>query len=143
MATSITWTDAIGAGTLTNSKPVPGDRFSQWEPDSPAVGDDEEALGTGQLYTFTFRNDYLVTFELKQIPQSSMATMLRLQRHLKSGGTVSVNTGDATSHVYATCCLVKGANPRPRLTDAKSLEYTMGFSLRNVAGSPVDMICVY
>jgi hypothetical protein len=55
--------------------------------------------------------------------------MLRLQRHLKSGGTVSVNTGDATSHVYPTCCLVKGANPKPRLTDTKNLEYSMTFAL--------------
>jgi hypothetical protein len=142
MATSITFNDG-SAGTLTNAKPVPGDRFSNWEPSSPTVGDEAEALGTGQLYTFTFRNDYLVTFELKQIPQSSLPTMLRLQRHLKSGGTVSVNTGDAASRVYATCCLQKGTDPKPRMTDPKNLEYTMAFALRNVAGSPVDMICQY
>lgn len=143
MSTSITWTDAGGAATLNNGKPVPGDRFSQWEPSSPTVRDEEESLATGQLYTFTFRSDYLVTFELRQIPQSSMATMLRLQRHLTSGGTVSVNTGDATSHVYATCCLQKGADPKPRLADPRNLEYSMSFALRNVAGSPVDMICQY
>jgi hypothetical protein len=103
----------------------------------------EEALGTGQLYAFTFRSDYLVTFELAQIPVASLATMLRLQRHLTSGGTVSVNTGDASAHVYATCCLQKGGDPRPKLTDRKNMEYTMSFALRNVAGSPVDMICQY
>jgi hypothetical protein len=143
MATSITWTDGVGAATLNNGKPVPADRFSQWEPSSPLVGAEEEALGTGQLYTFTFRTEYLVTFELRMIPQSSMALMLRLQRWLSIGGTVSVNTGDASSHVYATCCRQKGTDSKPRLTDAKNLEYSMSFALRNVAGSPVDFICAY
>lgn len=142
MATSLTFNDG-SAGTLTNGKPSPGDRFQNWNPSSPAVGDSEEALGTGALYTFTFRNDYLVTFDLTQIPQSSMSSMLRLQRHLTSGGTVSVNTGDATSHVYATCCLQKGADPKPRLTDPKSLEFSMSFALRNIAGAPTDMILAY
>jgi hypothetical protein len=143
MSTSISWTDGIGATSLTNSKPTPGDRFQNWNPASPAVCDAEEALGTGQLYTFKFRDDYLVTFDLTQIPQSAMGTMLRLQRWLTSGGNVSVNTGDASSHVYATCCLQKGADPKPRLTDPKNLEYSISFALRNVAGSPVDMICAY
>jgi hypothetical protein len=73
VATSITWTDGIGAGTLTTAS-----RFRQIASLSGSltrrrVGDEDESLGTGQLYTFTFRNDYLVTFELRQIPQSSMA----------------------------------------------------------------------
>lgn len=142
MPTSIAFNDGAAA-TLTNGKPVPGDRFSQWEPDSGKVGDDEEAVGTGQLFTFTFRTDYLVNFELRQIPQSSLPIMLRLQRHLRSGGTVTINTGDSTNRVYATCCLVKGTNPKPRMTDPKNLEYSMSFSLRNVAAVPADMICQY
>lgn len=142
MATTITFNDGSPA-TLTNSKPVPGDRFSNWNPGALIFGAEEESLGTGTLFTFSFRNEYLVTFELRQIPQSQMAIMLRLQRHLKSGGMIAVNTGDGTSHSYPTCCLQKGADPSPRLSDPKSLEYSMTFALRNIAGSPVDFICQY
>lgn len=140
---TITWTDGGGAASLSNGLPVPASRFSNWNPSSPVIGDQAEALGTGTLYMFSFRNDYLVTFDLKQIPRSSLATMLRLQRHLMGGGTVSVNTGDAASHVYATCCLQKGANPEPKMSDTKNVEYSMTFALRNIAGSPVDMLCAY
>jgi hypothetical protein len=139
---SIVFNDGTSA-TLTNGKPSPADRFSSWNPSSIIYGAEEEALGTGQLYTFSFRNDYLVTFELRAIPQSQMSVMLRLQRHLKSGGTVTVNTGDAASRSYATCCLQKGADCAPKLSDPQNIEYTQTFALRNVAGSPVDMICRY
>jgi hypothetical protein len=142
MATTITFNDGAPA-TLANQKPVPGDRFSNWNPSSPVVGDEEEALGTGQLFVFAFRNDYLVTFDLRQIPQSQMSIMLRLQRHLKNGGTVSVNTGDAANRVYPTCCLQKGTDPVPKLTDPKNLEYSQNFALRNVAGGPTDFLCIY
>jgi hypothetical protein len=37
----------------------------------------------------------------------------------------------------------EGWRSAPRLTDPKNLEYSMTFALRNVAGSPVDMICQY
>lgn len=144
MAVSITWNDGA-AGTLTNLKPAGSgaDRFANWNPSSVPVGDAEEALGTGQLHTFTFRDDYLVSFELAQIPRSEQALMLRLQRHLMKGGTVVVNTGDTANRSYPTCCMVRGSNPGPKLTDRKSLEYTMAFSLRNVAAVPVDFICIY
>jgi hypothetical protein len=142
VATTITFNDGSPA-TLSNQKPSPGDRFSNWQPAGSILSDEDESIGTGTLYTFKYRNEYLVTFELRQIPQSQMAIMLRLQRHLKSGGTIAVNTGDATSHAYATCCLQKGGDPSPKLTDPKNLEYTQTFALRNVAGSPVDFICIY
>jgi hypothetical protein len=141
------------ATTITFNDGSPGDAHQQqaraWrslqqlEPRRLDLWREEESLGTGTLYTFSFRNEYLVTFELRQIPQSQMAIMLRLQRHLKSGGTIAVNTGDATSHSYPTCCLQKGADPSPRLSDPKNLEYSMTFALRNIAGSPVDFICQY
>ena len=34
----IMFTDAIGAATLKNNMPVPGDRFANWVPDSSPVG---------------------------------------------------------------------------------------------------------
>ncbi|HWL41021.1 MAG TPA: hypothetical protein VNO75_12370 [Gemmatimonadaceae bacterium] len=140
---NIAFTDAIGAATLTNGKPAPGDRFSSWNPSSPPVGVDEEAVGTGLLHTFTFRDDYLVSFELKQIPRTEQAIMLRLQRHLRKGGLVAVNTQDAANRSYPTCCLVKGTNPEPKLADTKNIEYSMAFMLRNVAAVPADFICIY
>lgn len=143
MASTVGFTDGVGAATLSNQKPVPGDRFARWEASSPTICDQEEALGTGQLFAFTFRSDHLVTFQVTQIPVSQLSIMLRLQRHLTSGGTVSVNTGDASSRVYATCCLQKGADPSPKLTDPKEREYTVTLALRDVSGSPVDMLCAY
>jgi len=142
MSTSIDFNDGT-PGSLTNSKPSPADRFGNWNPSALPVTDEEESLGTGQLHVFKFRDDYLVNFELSMIPQGSMGMMLRLARHLKNGGTVTVNTGDNASRSYPTCCLQKGADPQPKLTDRKLLEYTMNFALRNVDASPVDFICIY
>lgn len=139
----IQWTDTIGAATLTNSKPSPGNRFRGWTPFGGIKGAEEEALGTGQLFTFSFRDEYLVAFAIEAIPRSAMALMLRLQRHLAKGGTVSVQTEDSSSRTYATCCSVKGQPAQIQLSDQQSLEYTMTFTLRNVAESPTDFICTY
>lgn len=142
---NIVFTDAIGTATLDNAKPAGsgGDRFKNWNPSASVISDEEESLGTGQLFAFIFRNEYLVSFELPAIPRTSMAIMLRLQRHLKSGGSVTVNTGDSGNRSYATCCLVKGTNPEPKLTDPKNLEYSMQFTLRNIAAVPTDFLCLY
>ncbi|HEY0528681.1 MAG TPA: hypothetical protein VGD02_07620, partial [Gemmatimonadaceae bacterium] len=133
----------VPATALSNGKPRPGDRLANWHPSGTAIADEEEALGTGQLYTFTFRDEYLVTFDLKPIPQSSVSRMLRLQRQLKKAGTVNVTTGDTSNRVYPTCCAIKGADPAPRLADPKLLEYSMTFQLRNVDASPTDFLCIY
>jgi hypothetical protein len=141
MSTSITWTDGSGAASLTNGKPVPADRFTNWTPGQAAVKADVESLATGQPYPWVFRTDSLVTFSLDKIPNTSQATVLRLIRWLESGGVVTVNTGDLASRTYANCYLPKGARPSYTMTDRQFLEYTLTLTLVNVAAA--DMLAIY
>jgi hypothetical protein len=143
MPSKIDWTDAVGAASLSNGKAVPMDRFSSWTPGSEPIGPVEHAVGTGQRYVFPFRTDHTASFEIREIPNTSMALMLRLKEHLLRGGQCSVTTGDTLSSVYATCSLAPDTRPSIAMTDARELLYTFAVVLLNVAGSPVRMICVY
>jgi hypothetical protein len=140
VASKIDFTDATGAASLSNTRPVPLDRFANWTPRSVPIGPSETALGTGQKYAFVFRDDHMASFEIRGIPNTQMAIMLRLERHLEAGGQVSVTTGDALGSVYATCCLAPDQHPSITLSDSQNLEYAFQVSLLNVAGSPVRMI---
>lgn len=139
MATSITFTDGTGTATLTNGKPAPTDRFRGWTPDTAIIGPSEEASGTGDLFTWAFRTDYLVTFQLEAIPAASLTTLMRLKRWLLSGGAVTVNTGDVASRSY-TCKMPKGKPPEITY-DPEFKEYTVRLTLRNTAAA--DLVCVY
>lgn len=139
---SISWTDGTGAATLTNGLPAPASRFRGWTPAPEVVGDLDEALGTGTLYAFTFRSDYQARFRLERIPNASQALLERLLRHLKGAGTVSVTTDDAASRTYATCQMVKDAPPELAF-DARTRTWALTLTLRNVAGSPAPMLCIY
>lgn len=141
MSSSITWTDATGAATLTNGKPVPADRFSGWTPDVPLVKAESRALATGQPYPFLFRTDNVASFALAQIPNTKQDLAIRLIAHLGGGGVVTVNTGDVALRSYTSCYLAAGAVPRLALTDPRTLEYTLSLTLLNTAGAP--MLCVY
>lgn len=142
MATSITFNDGAAA-TLTNGKPRPGDRFASWAPRSVPVGERAHALGTGALHFFAFRTDYGATFELRGIPASQMAVMERLVRHLATGGTVTVNTGDSAARSYTAGLAPEAELPHPVLSDAQLLEYSMAFHVINRSGAPGPMICTY
>lgn len=141
MPTSISWTDATGAASLTNGKPVPGDRFSNWTPRNTPVGDAQHSLGTGARYMFAFRTDYTASLELRGIPNSNQSLVLRLIAHLEGGGSCSVATGDAAARTYGTCTLAPGTKPEITLSDPAFIEYTLSLVLLNtVAGS---MLCIY
>lgn len=138
---SIQFTDATGSATLTNSKPSPANRFTGWTPSQPPYGPAGFAVGTGLRYMFHIRTDNKVSFELVGIPRSSMSVMLRLQRHLLFGGTVTVNTQDTSNRSY-TCGLGEDGEVSIELSDTNLLEYTMRFSgLLNTAST--QMICLY
>lgn len=143
MGSKIDFTDAIGAASLSNTRAVPFDRFANWVPRSTPVGPSDHALGTGQKYVFPFRDDHTATFEIRGIPNSQMATMLRLQRHLEAGGVVSVTTGDTLGSVYVSCSLAPDQHANIALSDPRNLEYTFTVTLLNVAVSPVRMVCQY
>jgi hypothetical protein len=140
---SITWTDDTGEATLTNSKPGQGGRFMSWTPRSVPYGDADSALGTGQRSMFTFRTDYMASFDMPGIPNTDMEKMLRLQLHLYAGGQVEVATDDNASRTYNTCCMAEDSQVEIDFSDSTFIEYTMRFLLLNVDASPDHMLCIY
>lgn len=149
MATTITFTDSIGAATLSNGKPTPGDRFGNWVPQSKPIGDSVNRMSDLALMMFKTADSYGATFELSQIPVATSGgnrlvdIAARLVYHLQNGGTCAVNTGDVEANSYATCGLMPGTTPSLTLSDRQSLEYTLSLALINLAGSPVAMVCHY
>lgn len=149
MATTITFTDTVGAATLKNGKPSPADRFANWVPLSRDVGDSAPRMSDGAVSMFVYRTDYGCSFELRSIPVAAVSGVRlvevadRLIKHLLRGGTCAVNTGDSASSSYATCGLMPGTTPSLVQSDAAHLEYTLSLSLINLAGSPVAMVCRY
>lgn len=149
MSTSIVFTDAIGAATLTNGKPSPGDRLSNFVPDPQPIGDSVNRASDLALMMFKTADQYGCSFDLTQIPVATTGGLrlveiaARLVYHLLNGGTCAVNTGDVSSSSYATCGLMPGTKPTLRLSDKTNLEYTLSLSLINLAASPVMMVCRY
>lgn len=147
--TQITFTDSIGAATLTNGHPFPANRFADWTPRTRPIGESAVAQGTGATTLFVFRTDFGVTLELRHISSVKVAGVAaadiadRLIVHLLKGGTCSVETGDVDANTYATCGLMPGTTPELRLEDTTMLEFALSLSLINLAGSPVRMLCRY
>lgn len=142
---SLSWTDSLGAATLSNLKPDRGSRLADFRPISVGIGDVAHALGDNVRYTFKFSTRYGCTFAITQIPNSELALMDRLALHLDDGGVVTLATEDSASRTYTTLQLVEGAElPHPELTDKALLEYTMRFALFDARGSlSAPMLCVY
>lgn len=149
MATTITFTDGIGAATLSNAKPVPGDRLTGWVTHTKPVGDSTNRQSDGALTMFVYRTAFGCSFSLTQIPVATASGVRladvadRLIAWLLQGGTCTVNTGDVEGNSYATCGLMPNTTPTLTLSDTKNLEYTLSLSLINLAGSPVRMVCHY
>jgi hypothetical protein len=149
MATTLVFTDGIGAATLKNSKVVPGDRFSSWVTVSKPIGESANRQSDLALSMFKLADSYGATFDLTQIPVAAQSGVrlvdvaARLVYWLLSGGVVAVNTGDVDSNAYASCGLMPGTTPTLTLSDRKNLEYTLSLALVNLAGSPVPMVCHY
>lgn len=141
---SIQFTDSAGAATLQSSWPAPANRFRSWEPDSEEFGEAAHKLSDGQHHRFAFRTDYWVSLEIPGIANTDVDIALRFMRYIRSdGATCTVNTGDASSRSYATCCLKPGTAPELRLEDRVMLEYVLSVTLLNVAASPTDLLCEY
>jgi hypothetical protein len=142
---SITFNDGTSAtldnGTTLISDGV-GSRFADWTPSTRPIGPAVTALGTGARYQYAFRTDYGASFSMTDIPNTSMATMLRLQAHLLGGGTCTVTVADGTNGPY-TCCLAPDGDVSIALQDKNVLLYSMSFSVINIASSPSAMLCQY
>lgn len=131
---SLNWTDGIGAASLSNAFIFPGNRLKNWTPAYKPFGERSQNLGTGQLNVTAFRDDLTVALEIPGIPNSDQPKMLRLQMHLKRGGSVVIDASpDVTIPILGTCKLAPGADVQIQLSDKTMLEYTFSTVLR---GSP-------
>jgi hypothetical protein len=145
MSTSIAFTDGTGSATLTSDSQLlpPHDRFWAWTPLSPTTETEaasEVVSLTGVTHQWAYRSDYGASFELRRIAEGSLAIADRLIRHLKTGNTVTVNTGDLDSATY-TCRLMPGSTPQRTLADEAMRWYTLALSLKN--GSAAAMTVRY
>ena len=142
---SITFNDGAAA-TLDNGLTAiasgVGSRFANWTPFTRKHGAAATSLATGARSMFTFRTEYGATFELRDIPNTTLPVVLRLKRHLEGGGTCTVNTGDGAAHSYATCGLAPDSAVGLSLADPANLLYTLSLSLINL-GAASDMLCEY
>jgi hypothetical protein len=67
---------------------------------------------------------------------------MRLLRWLKTGGSVTVNTGDQSSRSYTCKAWPDWSIPDgPEQTDRSALWYALDLQLKNT--SAADMVCVY
>lgn len=129
---SIFWQDEQGFAELSNLKPAPAGRFFDWNPDAEPFQAAEVALGTGLIDAFTFREDYLVSFEIRGIPKSELSKMLRLQTHLLDGYIVAVECDHEMNEVFAYCALAPETVPKISFSDRQMLEYTFGVKLKAI-----------
>jgi hypothetical protein len=146
----ITFTDAVGAATLTNNFADPASRFANWTPMTRPFGDSVSRLSDGAITMFITRRDYGASFDLVGIPVKAqsggtnlVAVADRLIAWLLSGGQCNVATGDSLGSDYPTCGLWPGTTPTLRMTNPKTLEYTLSLQVINLAVSPVRLDCVY
>lgn len=140
MSTSIAFTDATGAASLDNGKPGGMGRFMNWTPDLDTIGAYAETVGGGVTHAFTFRDDYVASLELPYLRPAKHAVALRLIRHLRTGGTCTVTTGDTSANVY-TCRLAPGSRPRLSKMEGNPVEHVLSLALKNTAAAP--LLCLY
>lgn len=141
MAT-ITFTDSIGAVTLSNDKAGPGSRFSQWTPSIDRIADRRFALGTGIAYEYLFREDFTASFQIEHLPLAQLANAARFTRWALQGNTFTVNTQDKTNKSYL-CRMRPDSVPTLTMTDRVALEYTLDVSVVSASSPKVFLACEY
>jgi hypothetical protein len=139
MAT-VSFTDAGGVVEVSNLKAVPANRFTNWTPDALPIGPSKAGLGTGVIHAFTFREDYLVSFQIVGIPASELDKLLRLQTHLLDGYLVALDSDHEMNEVFALCSLAPNTEPSIEFSDATNLEYTFSCKLKAVDAEDADQV---
>lgn len=139
MAT-VSFTDAGGVVEVSNLKAVPANRFTNWTPDALPIGPAKAGLGTGVIHAFTFREDYLVSFQIVGIPASELDKLLRLQTHLLDGYLVALDSDHEMNEVYALCSLAPNTEPTIEFSDTTNLEYTFSCKLKAVDAEDADQV---
>jgi hypothetical protein len=137
--TDITFNDGAAA-VLSNTRPVPFDRFSEWVPDTVDIGPLGVPVGTGVTNVFILRTDYVARTELRNIPDTVLPIAVRLKRHLERGGTVTLNTGDAGHPTY-TARIRPGTQVSIEPNDAQRRLFTVKIEFKNTAAA--DLLCEY
>jgi len=141
---SITFNDGTSAtldNGLTSTAAGVASRFASWTPFTRRVGERATALATGASFSFTFRIDYGATFQMRDLPNTTQATALRLIRHLQGGGTCTVTTNDAAARIFTNCAIDPEGDVTLEFQDATYLTYSMNLALINL--SAADMLCQY
>jgi hypothetical protein len=121
---SVSWTDAIGAATLT----CLGYTFGNWTPDTDDVGESAVPVANSQTYFFAYRKDDLVSFAIAQIANSEVSLALRLKSWLVRGGTITIHANDSEGHTY-TALVAPGTIPTFVMSDTTELEYTLSMAI--------------
>ena len=133
---SISFNDGSGTTTITSLTP----RLGNWTPLVTPIGPNAVALGSGVAEQWTHRTDYGASFEMANVPASSLADLQRLRLWLVNGGTMTVATNDLTANSYTV--QLKEASATPSWTlDRALLEYTVTFEVVNTSAAP--MTCIY
>ena len=127
-----------GSGTTTITSPVP--RLGNWTPLATPIGPNAVALGSGIAEQWAHRTDYGASFELANVPASSLADLQRLRLWLLNGNTMTVSTNDLAARSY-TVQLKEGSAAPSWVLDRALLEYTVSFEVVNTSAAPLT--CVY
>ena len=141
MAT-ITFTDSVGAVSISNEHAAPGNRLSDWTPTLNKVADRRFALGTGIAFEYVFREDFLASFSLVGLPATELEKVSRLVRYSQAGNTFVINTMDNSARSY-TVRLAEGGAIDLTMTDSTFLEYTLQMTVANASSPKVFMTVEY
>lgn len=141
MAT-ITFTDSVGAVSISNGHAAPGNRLSDWTPTLNKVADRRFALGTGIAFEYVFREDFLASFSLIGLPATELEKVSRLVRYAQAGNTFVINTMDNSARSY-TVRLAEGGAIDLTMTDPTFLEYTLQMTVANASSPKVFMTVEY
>lgn len=88
---SLVFRDSLGTVTIPSRMPT----FGNWVPDVDEIGDRETGLGTGDSFLFSYRTDFIASFEMPNIAALALGDLVRMKRWLMRGGLLTINTEDA------------------------------------------------
>jgi hypothetical protein len=130
------------AGTITGVwAGTPADRLMSFEPDVRVVGQRRTLLASGAPRVWAYRTDFVASFELRDIPNTTMEAALAVLAHIASGGTFTVHTDDAAARSYPNCVLAPDADPPSlKLSDKQALRYSVAVTALNLDGAPLVAI---
>lgn len=138
----IDFTDESGNAQVTNGLTLPGRRFSNWTPDTVRIADRRTALGSGITYEYLYRQDYVASFQIENIPVTDLPTVIRFKNWAMKGCEFYVYTEDTQNRFYL-CRLRPDTEPTLEMSDRTTLEYTLSMEVMSAAQPPELLHCTY